>query len=184
MSTLFEAGVCTARAALNRVSGALNQVEFFLSMGKPEDAYHMAFNYARQVEKLLLHARILPAYTYHPEAMDLMQKQIVDVMPIEIGFTAEGWFFIRIPALLPKKEKGNADYIRSSLWYALKAYTEEHPIYSYGSCSTRFSFSDTCRLHRWNQPFLPVRLLLRCAILMLRVAPLRYSDRTQVPKHW
>ena len=41
--------------------------------------------------------------------------------------TAEGWFSIRIPALLPKKASGSADYIRSYLYPAMRKFFEGKP---------------------------------------------------------
>ena len=34
-------------------------------------------------------------------------KRMEEAVPIEIGFTEEGWFCLRMPILLPRKEKSS-----------------------------------------------------------------------------
>lgn len=55
-----------------------------------------------------------------------MERQIKEVLPLHIGYTAEGWFGVDMPALLPKKEHGGAEYIRHSLYLALGEYFKCH----------------------------------------------------------
>ena len=59
---------------------------------------------------------------------------ISDTIPVEVGFTAEGWFSIRIPALLPKKASGSADYIRSYLYPAMRKFFEGKPPVRFRDC--------------------------------------------------
>jgi len=39
---------------------------------------------------------------------------VVEAIPISIEFTPKGWFKMVIPALLPRKERGNQDYIQEN----------------------------------------------------------------------
>ena len=55
-------------------------------------------------------------------------------VPVEIGFTAEGWFSVRIPLLLPKKERGSAEYVRSILLPALKTFFAGRPPVRFDNC--------------------------------------------------
>ena len=41
---------------------------------------------------------------------------------VDMEFTGEGWFHLRIPALFPKKGHGSAGYIRSFLYPAMQEY--------------------------------------------------------------
>jgi len=66
-----------------------------------------------------LTARQLPAYTGNPQAQKMTDQIIANNIPVRIGFTPEGWFAVIIPALLPKKQKGSADYIRGFLYPAM-----------------------------------------------------------------
>lgn len=49
-----------------------------------------------------------------PELDELLLSQ----SDVRIGYTPEGWFYLRIPALLPHKEKGHSWYLTGILWAA------------------------------------------------------------------
>ena len=83
-------------------------------------AYATALRLAEDSEKMTLMTRALPAYTGNPQAQYDADKVVEKSVPVEIGFTDEGWFCIRLPFLLPKKEAGSANYIRGILYPALK----------------------------------------------------------------
>lgn len=85
-----------------------------------ELAYATALRLAEESEKLTLLARALPAYTGNPQALQDVEKCIEKSVPVEVGFTVEGWFCVRLPFLLPKKEEGSASYIRGILYPALR----------------------------------------------------------------
>ncbi|MBO7161814.1 MAG: hypothetical protein J6W15_03255, partial [Clostridia bacterium] len=63
-----------------------------------------------------------------------MERCIQENVPVEIGFTKQGWFSIRIPKLLPKKGTGSVDYIREILWPALSRFFLGKPIVRYADC--------------------------------------------------
>ena len=52
----------------------------------------------------------------------------------KIGFTAEGWFSVRLPLLLPKKERGSAEYVRSILLPALRTFFADRPPVRFEDC--------------------------------------------------
>ncbi len=87
-----------------------------------ELAYAMALKLAEESEKLTLLTRALPAYTGNPRALQDVDAVAAESVPIEAGFTIEGWFCIRLPLLLPKKERGSASYIRGILYPALRSF--------------------------------------------------------------
>lgn len=70
-------------------------------------------------EKLTLLARKLPVYTWQPNTKTKVEDCIKQNFKTKIGFTKEGWFCIRMPFLLPKKNGGSVDYIRQNLYLAL-----------------------------------------------------------------
>lgn len=87
-----------------------------------ELAYAMALKLAEESAKLTLLTRALPAYTGNPRALQDVDAVAAESVPIEAGFTIEGWFCIRLPLLLPKKERGSASYIRGILYPALRSF--------------------------------------------------------------
>lgn len=97
-----------------------------------------AFDAALQLEeiseRLVLFTRRLPAYTGCPMADAAVENCMAESIPVEIGFTAEGWFALRIPALLPKKSSCSADYIRSFLYPAMRRFFQTQPPVRYRDC--------------------------------------------------
>lgn len=80
-------------------------------------------------ERTVLLTRVLPAYTGNPHAREDVETTMETCIPVDIGFTEEGWFCLRIPALLPKKETGSKDYIRSFLYPAMqKFFSGKQPV--------------------------------------------------------
>lgn len=88
--------------------------------GNIAQAYEMAMKLEETSERTVLLTRVLPASTGAPHAAIDTANLIALCIPVEIGFTVEGWFGLRIPALLPKKDTGSADYIRSFLYPAMR----------------------------------------------------------------
>lgn len=87
-----------------------------------EAALEKAVSAAKQAEEVALLTRALPAYTGHPRAKELTGNAIAETIPIEIGFTDQGWFCLRIPILLPRKEKSSRSYIRDFLYPVLEQF--------------------------------------------------------------
>ena len=85
-------------------------------------AYAAALRLVEDSEKMTLLTRALPAYTGNPQASQDMDRFVEKAVPVEVGFTMEGWFCVRMPFLLPKKEKGSASYIRGILYPALRKF--------------------------------------------------------------
>ena len=109
-------------------------IQHCLSFGKHKEAYAYCFELAKKAESLALLARVLPCYTGNPRAAIDIEKCIEEVVPVEMGFTKEGWFSVRIPKLLPKKGSGNVNYIRGILWPAFRRFFEEKELVRYENC--------------------------------------------------
>ena len=94
-----------------------------------ELAYVAALKLAEDSEKMTLLTRSLPAYTGNPQAPLEVDKIVENSIQTEAGFTLEGWFCVRLPILLPKKEAGSASYIRGILYPALRNFfRDKEPI--------------------------------------------------------
>ncbi|MBS5079333.1 MAG: DUF6100 family protein [Clostridiales bacterium] len=112
----------------------LASVQWFCENGSIYEAYLHSLNLEETAERLVLLTRVLPAYTGVRNAKLEVEHRIKDCIPVEIGFTEERWFCLRIPALLPKKAGGSADYIRSFLYPAMRAFFEKRPPVRYQDC--------------------------------------------------
>lgn len=87
-----------------------------------EDTMEKAVSAAKQAEEVALLTRALPAHTGHPRSKELTRDAIAEAIPIEIGFTDQGWFCLRMPILLPRKEKSSRNYIRGFLYPELEQF--------------------------------------------------------------
>ncbi len=90
-------------------------------------AYCTASQLADACEQAVLLARALPACTGRPHVFLELGKQVESPSPVEIGFTREGWFSLRMPMLLPKKERGSAAFVRMLLLPALRRFFQGKP---------------------------------------------------------
>ena len=102
-----------------------NRVDLIRSLyenGSMEPCYVQTLRLEENAERLTLQARSLPVYTGARSAPDDVEQTIHDVIPVEMGFTEEGWFCLRIPMLLPKKESGSVDWLRGFLYPAMSRF--------------------------------------------------------------
>ena len=97
-------------------------------------AYEQALRLEETAERLVLLTRVLPAYTGSGMAKRDVENAMKRCIPVDMGFTAEGWFRLCIPALLPKKGSGSADYIRSFLYPAMQEYFQEKEPVRFTDC--------------------------------------------------
>lgn len=102
--------------------------------GDIDAAFSAAFEFAAGLERLTLLARAMPAYTGNPRAGEVTEQLLAESIPVEMGFTREGWFCLRIPALLPKKSKGSPSYIRDWLYPAMREFFASKLPVSYPDC--------------------------------------------------
>lgn len=106
------------------------------SHGNVQEAYEMALENERDTEKLALLYRQIPIHTGRPSAIRDMEEIIHEEVPVEMGFTPEGWFVLRIPRLLPRKErgKGSFEYIRGFLYPAMHRFFQDTSPVQYDDC--------------------------------------------------
>ena len=113
---------------LDRAKLSCETIGILHEKGDFEELYDECFKLARSGERIALHTRMLPAYTGKPGTPALVWNLILEDYPMEIGYTEEGWFGIRIPMLMPKKGTGQVNYLRDILYTILGKYVNEHRI--------------------------------------------------------
>ncbi len=97
-------------------------------------AYEQALRLEETTERLVLLTRALPAYTGSGMAKWDVENVMKLCIPVDMGFTTEGWFRLCIPALLPKKGSGSEDYIRSFLYPAMQEYFQRKEPVRFTDC--------------------------------------------------
>lgn len=121
-------------ARLQHAKSQSEDLRMFYEIGELEYAFDKALDMEETVEQAVFLSRMLPAYTGSPNAKQEVDKRIKSFVPIEIGYTEEGWFSIKIPLLLPKKAKGSADYIRAILYPAMREFFMSRPPVRFDDC--------------------------------------------------
>ena len=96
-----------------------DMIEMQADNGNLEAANEQAMRMEEESEKLTLLTRNLPYYTGKPTVWEDVRECISKIVQVDIGFTEENWFCVRMPTLLPKKEHGSVDYLRQVLFPAL-----------------------------------------------------------------
>ena len=81
------------------------RMQYAQEHGMLSEANMLAFENYRHAEALALCYRAIPTYTGLPYAKKEVQRIMSEEVPFEIGYTDEGWFCVRFPRMLPKKER-------------------------------------------------------------------------------
>ena len=88
---------------VKKLNMALHNTRHLYELGDQEMTYAVAMRLADTAEQVTLLARALPACTGNPIAAQELQDVMAINVPVEMGFTKEGWFSVRLPLLLPKR---------------------------------------------------------------------------------
>ena len=88
-----------------------------------ESAGDETLRLAAKAEKFAVTTRELAYLTGRPDAKELVDAIIEENVPVTAEFTPEGWFKLCFPAMLPRKEGGNVDYIRGILYPPMKRFS-------------------------------------------------------------
>jgi hypothetical protein len=134
MPQSFAQTLARLESQVKKMNTSLSNTRQLFDYGNMELTYEVALRVADIAERTVLLARALPACTGHPLAAQEVENLIQINIPVEIGFTAEGWFSVRLPLLLPKKADGSADYIRSFLYPAMRDFFRGKEPVRYHDC--------------------------------------------------
>jgi len=143
----FKKELTYAEKQLRKTQELMETMKRKLENGDIEGTYNSALFFADASEKFTLTARQLPAYTGNPQAQKMCNQIIADNIPVNIGFTPEGWFGVIIPTLLPKKQKGSVDYIRDYLYLAMKEFFRGRNPVRYTECVLIYR-----HIYRYDRP--------------------------------
>ena len=135
MPNQFFDDIACLRQCSDKLSKSLSKIEKFIADGDIPKAYAESYSMEAAAEKLTNIARLIPVATGNKSAFNKVADSISQITEISISYTEEGWFKISIPALLPRKEKGNASYIRASVQAALNRYFDQNPHDKFSSAS-------------------------------------------------
>ena len=109
----------------NKFTDVLDKIDGQLKMMQVRAA--MTRFYYESDELLLAYEQALRLEEHSREACDAVSGIVCNCIGSKIVFTEEGLFYLSIPMLLPKKESGSAEYIRSALYPAMRDYFSHCP---------------------------------------------------------
>lgn len=141
--------VKAARRGLGQMDKSLSLIEGLLFKENEKlvlrnHVLQEVFNYERIAERVCNNARMLPIATGISGARKDVEETILEGCNVEVGFTEKGWFIASIPSLLPRKEKGDASWIRATYQIGMKRYFDSHE---------RRKFKEPCTIifdHRYS----------------------------------
>lgn len=120
----FKKNLTSVLQGYYKLGKEIERTRMLLKSWDPEAAYSYALHIHEESEKITMIARRLPCYLGMREAEERVRSEMEKIVPVEIGYTEEGWFCIRMFALLPRKEHGNVNYIRQCLYYEMRKFFE------------------------------------------------------------
>ncbi|MBQ9169156.1 MAG: hypothetical protein IJX67_12245 [Oscillospiraceae bacterium] len=123
-----------AKRQYDKLGKQMQSMQDWYDGGNIEASYEASVQAEKLSEKLTLLMRALPAYTGNPQARFDVEENIAQTIPVEIGFTEAGWFHLRMPILLPRKEKQPRDYIRAFLYPPMREFFGKLPLIRYHDC--------------------------------------------------
>lgn len=103
----------------NKLGKEIEKTRMLMKGLDMEYAYAYSLRIHEVAERIALLARDLPCHLGMRDAEERVRGEMEKIVPIEIGYTEEGWFSIQMFSLLPRKEHGNVNYIRQCLYYAM-----------------------------------------------------------------
>lgn len=111
--------VLVAEKLINKAEDSLKKINTMIAQDNKEGLLEELFNYENLCEKIVNNGRLLPIMSGR-NAKDIINNTIIEENNLNIEYTQEGWFYVKIPSLLPKKEKGDPSYIRTTLNVGMK----------------------------------------------------------------
>lgn len=111
--------VLVAEKLINKAEDSLKKINTMIAQDNKEGLWEELFNYENLCEKIVNNGRLLPIMSGR-NAKDIINNTIIEENNLNIEYTQEGWFYVKIPSLLPKKEKGDPSYIRTTLNVGMK----------------------------------------------------------------
>ena len=100
----------------------LEQAAHLFRLGKDDEANEVLQEIAVLGSRIAVRQREMVMYSDNPEAQADMERIIAETHPMEIGFTPEGWFGIRMEPLAKTKDTASKEYIRGIIYPAMRRF--------------------------------------------------------------
>ena len=131
----FKKEFAKAKRMLGQFYRAWNKLESCIEYNDENGAYDCSLETERIAERLIFQLRNLATYSGEKETCEAVVRNIQETALVEVGYTEEGWFRLSIPALLPRKEKGNPEYVRSLIYPAMSDFFTGKQVEKFKDCT-------------------------------------------------
>lgn len=131
----FKKEFTKAKRTLGQFYRAWNKLEGCIEYNDENGAYDCSLETERIAERLIFQLRNLATYSGEKETCEAVVRNIQETVLVEVGYTEEGWFRLSIPALLPRKEKGNPEYVRSLIYPAMSDFFTGKQVEKFKDCT-------------------------------------------------
>lgn len=122
----FHKDITRSKTLLKQAEMQILNLEKIISSNHIDASFYTKIlEYEDTTEKLTNTARLMPVLTGNPHAKQDIKINILENQPVSIDISGD---FPRIilPCLLPRKEKGNASFIRNTLNAGFQEYIQQH----------------------------------------------------------
>lgn len=122
MKSNFERAAVSLQHRYEDLSTKTKEAADLFRKGMYEEANETMGEIVHMMEKAAAICRKLPLYTGNPNAKDEVETIIAEECPVEMGFTEEGWFHLRMQSLAICEEMASREYVRGILYPAMRRF--------------------------------------------------------------
>lgn len=146
----FEDFVKKSQKDVENLGKSINKISTLLKSGMSDEAINESFEYEKLAEATVNNARLLPVASGATYAVKKVKENILSSNNVEIKYLETGWFYVKMPFLLPKKEKGNPTYIRTTINTALEDFFKDKKKILFDDCVIVFkhNYSEDTKKYR------------------------------------
>ena len=123
--TRLEAGAQRVNRNLKKLNASVESILHLARTHRDLEAYELILSAEQAAERIVNELRKRAKVTGRPTAVMDVESIMEEEIPVEMGYTKEGWFHLKFPRMLPKKESGSAEYIRGFLYPAVRRYFKD-----------------------------------------------------------
>lgn len=106
--------------------------------GKQAEAEALLQKLITKSTQIVVRYRDLALNSDDPAVRAAAEKIIAEECPVEVGFTGEGWFALRMVPLVPSGDTASKEYIRGIINAALRRFFADKATVRYDKCTVAF----------------------------------------------
>ena len=134
MNELISMGGKRCKKGISDISEGFNDALRLAADGDELKAYALLLDVVKMSEKSACNLRELVSRYGYPEEQEELEQIVLGSHPVDIGFTEEGWFVVRMDPLAKTKALASKQYIRGIIAPAMRKFFAGKPNVRYPKC--------------------------------------------------